>query len=50
MTFGDLRIDNPWWILLLALLPLVALKYAYRLEYRPARHRSIGLFLLCHRG
>lgn len=24
MTFGDLRIDSPWWLLLLALLPLIA--------------------------
>ena len=24
MTFGDLRIDNPWWLLLVLLLPLLA--------------------------
>jgi len=23
MTFGDLRIDSPWWLLLLVLLPLI---------------------------
>ena len=24
MTLGDLRIDSPWWLLLLVVLPLVA--------------------------
>ena len=36
MNLGDLRIDSPWWLLLLLLLPLVAWARRYWLGGRPA--------------
>ena len=36
MNLGDLRIDSPWWLLLLVLLPLVAWAQRYRIGGRPA--------------
>ena len=36
MTFGELRIDSPWWLLLLLLLPLVAWARRRWLAGRPA--------------
>ena len=36
MNLGDLRIDSPWWLLLLVLLPLVAWARRYWLGGRPA--------------
>ena len=36
MTFGDLRIDNPWWLLLVLLLPLLAWARHRWLSARPA--------------
>ena len=36
MNLGDLRIDSPWWLLLLLLLPLVAWVRRYWLGDRPA--------------